>query len=105
MADQIPAPDGPERTDPTSQLARGELRQADVQPLDVSGIPTVIVGIVAWAIALVLALIFRHDLAADDRGWWVWVTVVGLGLGVFGLFYCRRRWAAIQAGHRPAHED
>lgn len=102
---QTGSPDGPRRTDPTSQLVRGELVEAEVKPLDVSGIPTVIAGIVAWAVALVLVLIFRSDLKADDRGWWLWVTVAGLVLGVLGLVYCRRRWAAIQAGHRSARED
>jgi uncharacterized membrane protein len=91
--------------DPTSQLARGELIHAEVQPLDVSGIPSVIVGIVVWAVALVAVLVFRGDLEDDGRGWWLWVTVAGLALGVIGLVYCRRRWAAIQAGHRSAHED
>jgi hypothetical protein len=31
--------------------------------------------------------------------------VAGFGLGWIGLAYCRRRWAAIQAGHRPETED
>jgi len=93
------------RTDPTSQLARGELVHAEVKPLDLSGIPTVIVGIVAWAVAFVVVMIFRDDLKRAGNEWWIWVTVAGFGLGWIGLLYCRRRWAAIQAGHRPATED
>jgi len=93
------------RSDPTSQLARGELVHAEVKPLDLSGIPSVIVGIVAWAVAFVVVMIFRDDLKRDGNEWWIWVTVAGFGLGWIGLFYCRRRWAAIQAGHRPATED
>ena len=93
------------RSDPTSQLARGELVHAEVKPLDLSGIPTVIVGIAAWAVAFVVVMIFRDDLKRDGNEWWIWVTVAGFGLGWIGLFYCRRRWAAIQAGHRPATED
>ena len=50
------------RNDPTSQLARGELVHAEVKPLDLSGIPTVIVGIIAWAVAFVVLLIFRDEL-------------------------------------------
>jgi hypothetical protein len=112
VADQIPGPEptsgaggAARRTDPTSQLARGELVHAEVKPLDVSGIPTVIVGIVAWAVALVVMLLFRDDLKRNGQEWWLWVTVAGLGLGLIGLAYCRRRWAAIQAGHRAEHED
>jgi hypothetical protein len=85
------------RSDPTSQLARGELVHAEVKPLELSGIKTVIVGIVAWAIAFVLVLIFRDDLKKNGDGWWLWVTVAGFGLGLLGLLYCRRRWNAIQA--------
>jgi hypothetical protein len=105
VAEQNEAPVSKKRTDPTSQLARGELVHADVKPLDLSGIPTVIVGIVAWALAFVVLLIFRDDLRKNGDGWWLWVTVAGFGLGWIGLAYCRRRWAAIQAGHRPETED
>jgi hypothetical protein len=105
VAEENEAPVSKKRTDPTSQLARGELMHADVKPLDLSGIPTVIVGIVAWAVAFVVVLIFRADLKKDGNEWWLWVTVAGFGLGWIGLVYCRRRWAAIQAGHRSANED
>ena len=93
------------RNDPTSQLARGELVHAEVKPLDLSGIATVIVGIVAWAIAFVVLLIFRDELEKDGLEWWLWVPVAGIGLGFIGLWYCRRRWNAIKAGHRPETED
>jgi formate/nitrite transporter FocA (FNT family) len=93
------------RNDPTSQLARGELVHAEVKPLDLSGIPSVIAGIIAWAIAFVVVLIFRDELEKDGLEWWLWVTVAGFGLGLIGLVYCRRRWSAIQAGHRSAIED
>lgn len=85
------------RTDPTSQLARGELVHADVKPLDLSGIPSVTLGLAGWVVAFVVLLFLRDDLAARDEQWWLWVTVAGTGLGVIGLLYCRRRWAGIQA--------
>ena len=93
------------RTDPTSQLARGELVHAEVKPLDLSGIPSVITGIALWAVALVVLFIFRDHLEANGLDWWLWVPVAGIGLGLIGLWYCKRRWAAIQAGHRSEHED
>ncbi|HEY0471481.1 MAG TPA: DUF2530 domain-containing protein [Kribbella sp.] len=105
MAEENEASVPKKRTDPTSQLARGELVHADVKALDLSGIPTVIVGIVAWALAFVVVLIFRDDLKRNGHDWWLWVTVAGFGLGWIGLAYCRRRWAAIQAGDRPETED
>lgn len=103
MAEEQPA--AKKRTDPTSQLARGELVHAEVKPLDLSGVPTVIVGTVGWAIAFVAVLIFRDDLRAEGLDWWLWVTVAGFGLGLVGLAYCRRRWSAIQSGQRSESED
>jgi hypothetical protein len=93
------------RNDPTSQLARGELVHAEVKPLDLSGIPSVLTGIGLWAVAFVVVLIFRDQLKENGLDWWLWVTVAGFGLGLIGLWYCRRRWAAIQAGRRPETED
>ena len=106
MADDKPAPVSKKRNDPTSQLARGELVHAEVKPLDLSGIPTVIAGIIAWALAFVAVLIFHDDLKRSGAEWWLWVTVAGFGLGWIGLAYCKHRWSSIQAGHgTPAHED
>ena len=56
MADEQPVPASKKRNDPTSQLARGELVHAEVKPLDLSGIPTVIAdgrraGVIAEALA------------------------------------------------------
>jgi hypothetical protein len=93
------------RTDPTSQLARGELVHAEVKPLDLSGIPSVITGIALWAVAFVVLLIFRDRLKDNGLDWWLWVPVAGFGLGLIGLWYCKRRWTAIQAGHRAPTED
>lgn len=103
VADEQPAPK--KRNDPTSQLARGELVHAEVKPLDLSGISTVITGIAAWFVAFVAVLIFYDELEKEGLDWWLWVTVAGIGLGFIGLWYCRRRWTAIQSGHRPAVED
>ena len=40
----------------------------------------------AWAVALIVLLIVRDQLAAADR-WWIWVAVAGLCTGLFGLVY------------------
>lgn len=99
VPDKGPEKSGPKRTDPTSQLARGELMHAEVKPLDLSGVPTVAVGIGAWLIALVVLLVFRSELEARGEEWWIWVAVAGAGLGLIGLFYTRHRWAGIEAEH------
>ncbi len=95
MADSKPA----KRTDPTSSLARGEIMHPEVKPLDLSGISSVLTGITGWVIALVVLLFFRDDLRRSGYGWWLWVPVTEIALGLIGLLYCRRRWAAIQREH------
>lgn len=62
----------------------------------------------AWAVALIVLLAVRSQLPEQDR-WWIWVCVVGVGAGLFGLWYvpvlkrsraraAERRAAARQAG-------
>jgi hypothetical protein len=50
------------------------------------------VGIVLWAIALiVLAVFFRHDLQRHDATWWLWSCGLGIVLGLYGLRFAVRR--------------
>ena len=65
----------------------------------------VVTGIAMWAVAFVVLFVFRDRLEDDGLDWWLWVPVAGFGLGLIGLWYCKRRWTAIQAGHRSATED
>ena len=67
----------------------------DVAPVDNDGVRTVAVGTALWAVALVVLLIMREELAASDRSWWIWTAVAGLGLGLLGFEYARRRRDAI----------
>lgn len=62
------------------------------QPLDVDGATTVAIGTALWALSgLVLLVFFRDRLTADGRDWWLWTCVAGVGLGLLGWSYCRRR--------------
>ena len=73
---------------------------ADVDPLDVTGVRTVAVGTVLFLVALLALLPFTDDLRADGRLWWLWTCGAGVGLGLFGIHYCRRRAAAIAREER-----
>ena len=53
----------------------------------------VTVGTVAWAVALVVATLMRGRLRAAGDGWWIWVCVTGLVLGLLGSVWVRRRRA------------
>lgn len=63
---------------------------ADVEPLDVDGVRTVLIGTIAWAVAFVALLPFYGELEADGRTWWLWTCLAGFGLGLFGYEFCRR---------------
>ena len=45
----------------------------------------VIVCLVGWAIGFVVLLVRHDEMAARGQGWWLWVTVTGFGLGLWGL--------------------
>lgn len=64
---------------------------ADVEPLDVTGTVSVTLGTAAWAMAFVVLLLFRSTLAHDDNTDWLWTCLAGIALGIFGIWYCRRR--------------
>ena len=67
-------------------------RRADPEPLQTNDTLIVWIGIAAWAMALVvLTAFFRDDLRRHDSSWWVWSCVIGIGIGLYGLWFIRRR--------------
>lgn len=75
---------------------------ATIAPLDVDGVRAIAVGTVLWAVALVVALALRSQLAENDLGWWIWVCLAGMLLGLPGLWFVRRRRAAYAAARAHA---
>ena len=71
---------------------------ADVEPLDLDGVRTMVVGTALWGLGLLLLLPFYGRLRADGHLWWLWTCVAGFGLGLVGWDHCRRRRNARQAG-------
>ena len=55
-------------------------------PLEANDRRVTIVGTVAWAAALVVALVLRDQIPTGSR-WWIWTCVAGLGMGLFALWY------------------
>ncbi|GIG35477.1 DUF2530 domain-containing protein [Cellulomonas pakistanensis] len=68
---------------------RPESRKPAPEPVPVSMRPVFLVGIGAWSIAFVVALVLWLTDAAAPHG--VWTCVVGAALGVVGLAWTRRR--------------
>jgi hypothetical protein len=71
-----------------------------IAPVDVDGVGAITYGTVAWAVGVVLCLVFRSRLAESGREWWLWVCVTGALLGVAGLVFVRRRAAVYRAATR-----
>lgn len=64
---------------------------AGVEPLDVTGVRTVTVGTLLFLLGFLALLPFRSSLAEAGRTWWLLTCVAGFALGLFGIWYCRRR--------------
>ena len=63
------------------------------------------IGTAGWAVALVVLLIVRSSLPADQR-WWIWTCVAGLAMGLFALWYVPRlKRGRVRAAARRAEED
>jgi hypothetical protein len=76
-------------------------------PLEANDLLVTAVITGGWVIALIVLVLARGSLPSADK-WWVWVTVAGTGIGVFGLAYVpwlkrsRRLTAARRAEERRA---
>lgn len=83
--------DMPEEPKTHHEIGRRTYIIADVEPLDVDGIRTVLVGSAMWLIAFFGLLPFYGRLADSGRAWWLWTCWAGFAIGVFGYEYARRR--------------
>ena len=92
------------------KLSRGEAeRPSPPPPLEANDQLVAIVVTAGWAIALVVLLIVRDSLPAEER-WWIWTCVTGLALGLFALWYVprlkrSRAKAALRARDQSAPRD
>ncbi|WP_340537072.1 DUF2530 domain-containing protein [Nocardioides sp. GXZ039] len=64
---------------------------ADVEPIDPDGVRSVTAGTALFFIAFLALLPFYGRLERDGHQWWLWMCLVGMGLGLLGLEYCRHR--------------
>lgn len=80
-------------------------RPTDVRPVDVDGVRTVAIVTVGWGIAFVVLALRQGQLNDAGRGWWLWTCLAGVGLGLLGLEYCRRRRDAIAQAALEAEAD
>lgn len=78
--------------------ARRKARRPDPPPLPHEGTGAVIVGTVAWLVALLVMLPLHDRLEREGRLWWIAAAAVGFGLGLLGVWYCRRRANRLRRG-------
>ncbi|MDT0441910.1 DUF2530 domain-containing protein [Streptomyces johnsoniae] len=65
------------------------------EPLEGNVVATVLVGTIVWAVLFVVQVPFYVWYADRGHEWWIWTCLAGAGLGLFGLWFVRRREAAI----------
>jgi hypothetical protein len=58
-------------------------------PLEANDQVVIWVGTAGWAAALVVLLVIRDSLPADQR-WWIWTCVCGIAFGIFASWYVPR---------------
>jgi hypothetical protein len=74
------------------------------KPVDVDGVRTVLIGTALWAVALLVCILQRDALAESGNEWWLWTCVAGVGLGLLGYSYARRRRDAILRVRQYQHD-
>lgn len=89
------------------EFGRTTHRVAEVEPMDVDGVRTMTVGTIIWGVIAIALLPFWGNLQDQGRTWWLWTAIAGLGLGLVGIEYCKRRrdalhQSAAEAPARPA---
>jgi hypothetical protein len=84
---------------------RRRAQPPEIQPFDVDGVRAVAAGTVLWAAAFVV-LVFQRDALEDSgRTWWLWTCLAGVGLGLLGLEYCRKRRDRLAEERLRAEEE
>ncbi|MFE7134450.1 DUF2530 domain-containing protein [Streptomyces sp. NPDC057638] len=75
------------------------------EPLEGPVVGTITGGTIIWFVLFLLQIPFYSWF--DERGlmWWVWTCLAGAGLGLIGIWYVRRRDAAIKRAEATAAEE
>ncbi|MER5226454.1 DUF2530 domain-containing protein [Streptomyces flaveus] len=86
-------------------MAKWTPRHEAPEPLEGPVVATVTGGAILWFVLFLAQLPFYGWL--DDHGhlWWLWTCLAGAGLGLIGIWYVRRRDAAIKRAAAEADAD
>jgi hypothetical protein len=68
----------------------------ELEPLDVDAVTVVTIGTALWGVAVLVGLSVLPMLRRNGHVWWVQTAAVGFVVGLYGIWYCRRRRSAIR---------
>ena len=60
-------------------------RLPDPEPVVTDDRKALLVGTVAWLLALAGLVLFVEPLRDAGNGWWLWAAIAGIALGLLGL--------------------
>ena len=72
-------------------IAKDSERKPDPEPIKGTAKKAVIIGMVIFAMGLVVILVFYNSITSPNRVWYPYTCLVGLLLGVFALFKVKDR--------------
>ncbi|GHH69063.1 DUF2530 domain-containing protein [Streptomyces sulfonofaciens] len=75
---------------------RQPIRHEAPDPLEGPVVATVTGGTLVWFVLFLAQLPFYGWFRSHGHTWWLWTCLTGAALGTFGIWYVRRRDAAIK---------
>jgi len=60
-------------------------RRPDPPPYRTNDYAPVIAGTLAWGIAFIVLLTRHDEMVPRGQGWWLWVSVAGFAIGLWGF--------------------
>lgn len=75
------------------------------EPLEGPVVATITGGTILWFVLFVVQLPFYGWFDDRDLTWWVWTCLAGGGLGIIGIWYVRRRDAALKRAAAETDPD
>ncbi|THA25845.1 DUF2530 domain-containing protein [Streptomyces sp. RKND-216] len=75
------------------------------EPLEGPVVGAVVTGTLVWFLLFVGQLPFYGWFSDHGHTWWIWACAAGAGLGLVGLLYVRRRFAALRRTAGPSTGD